>query len=171
MHRREHVHAAGGEDPRDLGDHAVRIRHEHERVLMKDDVEFAAAESAQVAHVGPQILELGTATSRETPDRRELSARDVHERGGRAQLGEEDRVPAATARERKHALSVEVDAFERAVRDAIEESALPRLCSRRGALRTRVRDARFRESLPHALVVRTHLIDRDALCHAEIVAA
>ena len=109
MHRREDVHAAGGEDACHLGDDASSVGNEYERVLVKDDVELAVPERTQVAHVRSQVGELGTAASRETPDRRELRAADVHQRGRRAELGEEDRVPAPAARERKHAFSFELD--------------------------------------------------------------
>jgi hypothetical protein len=100
MHRREHVHAAGSEDARHLGDHARRVRDEHEGVLMKDDVELSVAEGAQVSHIGSEVRELGTTASRETADRRELRGADVHERGRRTELREEDRVPAAAASQR-----------------------------------------------------------------------
>ena len=73
--------------------------------------------------------------------------------------------PSRPTCERKHAFYREVDAFERAVRDAIEESALS-ACSRRRALRTRYGMPAF-AALPHALVVRTHLVDRDALATAK----
>jgi hypothetical protein len=171
MHRREHVHPARGEDSRNLRDHAVGIGYEHERVLMEDDVELTVAEGAQVAHVGTQIFELGTAAPRETAHCRDLPAADVHERRSRAELGEDNGVPATAAGKREHALSVEVDAFERAVRDAIEEPTFPGFCPRWRALRSRVRDASLGEPFPHALVVRGNLIDRDASCHGEIVAA
>jgi hypothetical protein len=138
---------------------------------MEDDVELAATERAQVPHVGPQVVELGTATSRETPHRRELAGRYVYQGRGGAELGEEDRVPAAPAGEGKHAFSLEVDALERAIGDAIEKAAFTSLCSRRVALRARVRDTCLREPLPHALVMRTDFVHRDPLCHAEIVAA
>ena len=68
-------------------------------------------------------------------------------------------------------LYVELDPFERAVRDPIEEPPHSGSCPRRRALRPRVRDAGLREPLPHALVVRGHFVDRDGLGHAEIVAA
>jgi len=140
-------------------------------VLVKDDVELAIPERAEVAHVGPEVVELGAATSRETPHRRELSVRDVHERGLRAQLREEDRVPATATGQREHALSLELEPFKRAVGDPIEEPPLSGSCPRRRSLRSRVRDARLGEPLPHALVVRGHFIDRDAFGHGEIVAA
>jgi hypothetical protein len=95
MHRGEHVHPAGSKDAGDFRDHAFRVRDEHQRMLMKDDIELAAAERAQVAHVCPQVVELCTAALRKAADRRELSLRDVHEGRGRAELSEEDRVPAA----------------------------------------------------------------------------
>jgi hypothetical protein len=88
MHRREHIHAARGEDARDLSDHARGIRNEDERMLMKDDVELSVAERAQVAHVGAQVIQLCAAAPRETPHRRELSGRDIDEGGRRAQLRE-----------------------------------------------------------------------------------
>src|SRR2546425_11935995 len=140
-------------------------------MLMKDDVELSGAEGAQVAHIGPQVVELGTAAPCETAHRRELAAGSVHERCRGAELREEDRVPAAAAGQRQHALSVELDPFERAVRDAIEEPTLSGPCPRWRALRPRVRDTRLREPLPHALVVRGDLVDRDAFGHGEIVAA
>src|SRR5207247_7958712 len=51
------------------------------------------------------------------------------------------------------------------------ETALARFCLGRRALRARVGNARFREAFPHALVVRTDLVDRDAFGHSRIVAA
>src|SRR5437867_7234847 len=122
MHRGENVHAVDGEDSGHLDDHAGRIRDEDQRMLMEDDVEFAGAESTQVAHVGAQVVELGPAAPRETAHRRELALGDVDERRGRAELGEEDRVPAPAAGQREHAPPLELDVFERAVRDAIEET-------------------------------------------------
>jgi len=100
MHRREHVHAAGSEDARHLGDHTRRVRDEHEGVLMKDDVELSVAEGAQISHVRSEVRELSTAASRKTADRPELRAADVDERGRRAELREEDRVPTAAAGQR-----------------------------------------------------------------------
>jgi hypothetical protein len=100
VHRREDVRATGGEDPRHLGDHTRRVRDEHEGVLVKDDVELSVAEGAQVSHVRSEVRELGTAASCQAADRRELRAADVHEGGRRAELREEDRVPAAAASQR-----------------------------------------------------------------------
>jgi thiamine monophosphate synthase len=97
MHRREHVHAIGSEDAGDLRNHAFGVRYEHQRVLMKDHIELAIAERAQVAHVGAQVVELRAAAPRKTADRIELSFRDVHEGRRRAELREEDRVPAAAS--------------------------------------------------------------------------
>jgi hypothetical protein len=171
MHRREHVDATRSEDARDLRDHAFGVWHEHEGMLMKDDIELAVAKRAQIAHVRPEVVEHRAAALRKTPDRLELPPRNVDESRCRTELREEDRVPTAAAGQRQHTLSLEVDAIERAIRDAIEKPPLPGFRSWRRALRTRVRDTRFREPFPHALVVRAHLIDRDALCHGEIVAA
>lgn len=95
MHRREHVYAALGEDAGDLPDHALGVRHEHKRMLVEDHIELAVAERAQIAHVGSQVIELRAAAPRKTPDRRKLSLRDIHEGRRRAELREEDRVPAA----------------------------------------------------------------------------
>lgn len=171
MHRREHIDAAGGEDARHLGDDASGVRDEDKRMLVKDDVELAVAERTQVTHVRPQIGELGTSAARETADRRELRAADVHERGRRAELGEEDRVPTAAAGKGKHALSLEIDPVKRAVCYPIEEAPFSRSAPRRGALRPGVGNARLREALPHPLVVRAYFVDRDSFGHAEIVAA
>ncbi len=88
MHRREHVDAARCEDARDLGDDARSIRNEDERMLMKDDVELSAPEGAQVAHIGAQVVELGTAAPREAPHRRQLPLRDIDQGGRRTELRE-----------------------------------------------------------------------------------
>ena len=138
---------------------------------MKDDVELAISERAQVAHVGPEVVKFGPATSRETPHRRELSLRDVHERGRGAQLREQDRVPAAAPSQREDPLPLEIEPFERTVGDPIEKPPLSGSCPRRRSLRPRVGDTRLRKPLPHALVVRGHFVHCDALGHGEIVAA
>jgi hypothetical protein len=171
VHRREDIHAAGGEDPSHLGDHSIRVRYEYQRVLMEDDVEFPRTESAQITHVRPQVFEMSPTAQCQTAHRRELGATDVDKRRRGPELGEEHRVPASTAGERKHPFSVEVDSLERVVRDAIEKSTLPGACSWRRPLRTRVRDPGLREPLPHALVVCADVVDGDPLCHGEIVAA
>ena len=171
MHRRKHVGAPGREDAGHLGDHPRRVRNEHQRMLMKNDVELSAAKGAQVAHIRPQVIELRPAASRKTAHSRELPARDVHERRRRAKLGKADRVPATATSRREDALSLEIDPFKRAVRDAIEEPPLSSSSPRRRALRPGVWDAGLREPFPHPLVVRGHFVDRNPFGHGEIVAA
>ena len=140
-------------------------------MLVEDDVELAAAQCAQVAHVRPKVVELGATASRESAHRRELPSADVHEGRRGAELREEDRVPTASAGQRERALSFELDPFESAIRNPIEEPPLAGSGPRRRALRARVWDARLGEALPHALVVSGDLVYRDAFGHVEIVAA
>ena len=138
---------------------------------MEDDVELAAAERSEVAHVATHVGERGPAAAREPPDRLELPRADVEERRVGAELGEEDRVPSAAAGERQHALSLERHAPQRVVRELVEEAALAQLVAWRRPLGARVRDAHLREALPHPFVVRGDVIDRDASGHDAIVAS
>ena len=137
---------------------------------MEDDVELAAAEDVQVAHVGANDLQRGPSLRRQSPHGRELRRADIDECRVGAELREENRVPPAATGERKHALPFERHAFQRSMRNAIEEAALARPISRRRALGTGVGNARSRETLPHALVVRADVVDRDATCHDAILA-
>ena len=136
---------------------------------MEDDVEFAASERAQVAHIPADVVELRAAPARERADRRELARADVEEGRVGAELREEDGVPAATAGEREDAGALQRDPGEAAARELREEAALAGAIARRCALRARVRDAGSREPVPHPLVVRRDLVDGDAPRHASIV--
>ena len=73
MHGRENVRPAAGEDPCDLPDDRRRVRHEHQRVLVKDHVELTVPERSEIAHVAAHVVERRPATARERSDGRELS--------------------------------------------------------------------------------------------------
>src|SRR5207302_10698384 len=118
--------------------------------LVEDGVELAAAQCAQVAPVRPKVVERGATASRESAHRRELPSADVHEGRRGAELREEDRVPTASAGQRERAPSFELDPFESAIRNPIEEPPLAGPGPRRLALLARARHARLGAAVLHA---------------------
>src|SRR5438552_324236 len=162
MHRREDVDPVRREDAGDLADDALRVRHEDQRVVVLDDVERSVLERGKVAHVAVDETQLRPAVASQRANGRELTPGDVEQRRGRAELGEEDRVPSAAAGERQHALAVEVDPAKPATRQLVEETPFTPGVARRPSERACVWDAGLRQSLPHPPVVLADVVDRDA---------
>src|SRR5204862_3485679 len=96
MHRAEDVMPTGREHACHLLDDARRVGHEDERVVVVDQIEGARGERAEVAHVALDETKPRPALAREGPDGSELTLRKIEQRGLGAELGEEDRIPAAT---------------------------------------------------------------------------
>ena len=69
-------------------------------MLVKNEIELPVAKRAEIAHVAAYERERRSSLPCEPSHGVELTRTDVEERGVRAELGEENGVPAAAARER-----------------------------------------------------------------------
>ena len=99
MHGAEHVVSARREDARDLCDHAGGVGHEDERVVVVHEVECPVGEAREIPHVALHEAQARAAFASERADRRELALREIEEGRLGPELGEQDGIPAAAARE------------------------------------------------------------------------